>query len=440
MNIQSIAITILRNTLVCLSLLTCQLLATNVQALPKSIDKVVAIVDTGVVLQSEVDTMMSRLRGQALNTDQPLPPTADLKKQVIDNLINRRIQLQMAINMGFSINDAELDQTLQNMASNQNLSIEGLRQQLIQKGENYERYRESIREELTINEIKNGMVRRRIYIGPQEIDTLLKLIEQHGQNKEEFNLGNILISLPSKPTETQISAARQQAEQIISLLQDGQDFRQLAMTSSAGSRALQGGEQGYKSANEMPTLFANAVRNQKKGDVIGPIRSGAGFHVLTIFDIKGRQTIEVDEVKSRHILIKPSIIISEEKAKQTLLDFIDQIENGETSFGALAKAHSEDPGSALKEGVIDFADPEIFDPTYKEQVTNLPIGQISQPFRSSFGWHIVEVMDRRSQDATEQHKRDQAYRMIFNRKFNEEAENWYHEIRAQAYVEILPED
>ena len=412
----------------------------SVKAELKSIDKVVAIVDSGVVLQSEVTAMLDRLHGQSITNNQPLPPPAELKKQVIDNLINRRIQLQMAVNMGFSIGDAELDQTLEGMAGNQNQTIEQMRQKLISEGTDYERYRENVRDELTINQIKNGMVRRRVAIGAQEIDSLLKLIEEHGDNKEEFNLGNILITLPSNPSEAQLEAGRKQAERIIEMLNEGNDFRQLAMTSSAGSRALEGGEQGYKTTNEMPSLFADAIRGHKKNDIIGPVQSGAGFHVLTIFDIKGRQTVEENEVKSRHILVKPSIILSEDKAQNMLKEFTTQIQSGEKTFGELAKEYSEDPGSALKDGVVDFTNPEVFDPAYGERVNTLPIGQISEPFRSSFGWHIVEVMDRRVQDTTEKHKREQAYRMIFNRKFNEEAENWYHEIRAQAYVEILPEN
>lgn len=415
------------------------LLSASVFGQERMVDKVVAIVDTGVVLQSEVDDNIRRIKANAEKSKQSLPPQAELKTQVIEQLVNRRIQLQMALNMGFDIGDAQLDQALEGMASQDQLTIEQLRQRIINSGEDYEKYREHLREELTINEVKNGNVRRRVYVGPQEIDALLKLIEEHGNNNEEFNLGHILISVPSNPSSSQVDAAQKQADKIIELLNDGDDFKQLAMTSSSGSRALQGGEQGFKNTNEMPSLFADAVRNRKKGEIIGPIKSGAGFHILTVFDIKGRQTVEVNEVKTRHILISPSIILSEEKAQQMLLTFTDQIKNGEKTFGELAKAHSEDTGSALKEGVVDWADPTIFDPAYKDQVNTIALNTISKPFRSSFGWHIVEVLGRRIQDATEKRKKEQAYRMIFNRKFSEEAENWYHEIRAQAYVEILPE-
>ncbi len=415
------------------------LFASSSFAQPKLVDKVVAIVDTGVVLQSEVTETIKRVKTNAQKSGQPLPPEDELKSTVIDQLVLRRIQLQMAQNMGFKISDAQLEQAIERIAAGENISVEQLRQSVLNSGDTYEQYREELRDELTINEVKNGSVRRRVYIGPQEVDTLLKLLEEHGGQNEEFNLGHILISLPGNPSDQQLAAAKEQAQNVVTALEGGENFKQLAMTASAGSRALEGGDMGYMSVNEMPSLFAKAIKGKNKGDIIGPVQSGAGFHILTIFDIKGRQTVEVQEVKSRHILIQPSIILSDDKAKEMLKQFTAQIKSGEKTFEALAKEYSEDPGSALLGGLIDWVEPKIFDPVYKEKVESLPIGEISEPFRTNFGWHIVEVLGRRTQDATEQRKREQAYRMIFNRKFNEEVENWYHEIRAQSYVEILPE-
>lgn len=405
----------------------------------QSVDKIVAIVDTGVVMQSEVDDTLKRIKKNALAQNQSVPPDDKLKEQVIEQLIRRRIQLQMATNTGFRVGDAQLEQSLEQVASDDNMTVEQLRQKIIADGDDYEKYREEFREEVTINEVKNGNVRRRVYISTQEVDGLLKLIEEHGGQNEEYNIGHILLSLPAKPTPAQIETVQKQADKIIESLGDGSDFKELAMTSSAGSKALEGGELGFMGINEMPTLFANAVKNRKKAEVVGPLRSGAGFHILKVFDIKGRQTIEINEVKTRHILIKPSIILSEEKAQQMLRTFTEQIQSGEKTFGELAREHSEDTGSKLRDGEMDWTDPSGFVPAFRDQCNTLELGKISVPFRSNFGWHILEVMDRRVQDATEKRKRDQAYRRIFNRKFNEEVENWYHEIRAQAYVEILPE-
>lgn len=404
------------------------------------VDKIVAIVDTGVVMQSEVNDTMKRIKDNAVQRDQPVPDDDKLREQVIEQLISRRIQLQMAANTGFKVDDTLLEQSLEHMAQADNMTLEQLQRKIVSDGDDYEKYREEFREEVTINEVKNGNVRRRIYVSPQEIDSLLKLIEEHGTQNEEYNIGHILLSLSANPDESEVSSAQKQADKIIELLNDGGNFKELAMASSSGSKALQGGEFGFMSINEMPTLFANAVKDRKKAQIIGPLRSGAGFHILTIFDIKGRQTIEVNEVKSRHILIKPSIILSEERAKSTLAEFVKLIDSGEKTFEQLAREHSEDPGSALKGGLMDWSDPEVFVPAFKDKANSQEIGKISAPFRSTYGWHILEILDRRVQDATQKHKQEQAYRRIFNRKFNEEAENWYREIRAQAYVEILPQN
>jgi peptidyl-prolyl cis-trans isomerase SurA len=405
----------------------------------KTVDKIVAIVDTGVVMQSEVTDSINRIKKNAAKQNQPIPPDAKLKEQVIEQLISRRIQLQMAANTGFRVGDAQLEQSMEQVASDENMTVAQLRDKIVSEGDNYEKYREEFRDEVTISEIKNGHVRRRVYISPQEVEGLLKLIEEHGGQTEEYNVGHILLALPSKPSVGEIEAVKIQAEKTIAALKEGSDFKEMAMTSSSGSKALQGGELGFMSITEMPTLFANAVKARKKSAIVGPLRSGAGFHILTIFDIKGRQVVEINEVRSRHILITPSIILSEEKAKQMLAKLTEQINSGEKTFGELAREYSEDPGSKLKDGEMDWTNPDVFVPAFKDKANSLEIGKISKPFRSSFGWHILEILERRVQDATEKRKKDMAHRRLFNRKFNEEAENWYHEIRAQAYVEILPE-
>ncbi|MFT4928277.1 MAG: peptidyl-prolyl cis-trans isomerase SurA [Phenylobacterium sp.] len=404
----------------------------------KSVDKVVAIVDTGVVMQSEVDDNLKRIKETAKTQNQAVPPDHILKEQVIEQLISRRIQLQMADITGFKVGDDQLEQALEKVAANDKMTTEQLRLKIISSGDDYEKYREEFRDEITINEVKNGNVRRRIYISPQEVDGLLRMIEEHGEKNEEYNIGHILLELPAKPSDQDVATVQKQADKMMALLNDDGDFKEVAMTSSNGSKALQGGDLGYMSINEMPTLFANAVKNHKKGDVIGPLRSGAGFHILTVFDIKGRETVEVNEVLSRHILISPSIILSEDKARSMLSEFAEQINSGEKTFGELAKEYSEDPGSKLKDGEMDWTDPDTFTPAFRDKAKTLEVGKISAPFRSTFGWHILEVMERRVQDATEKRKKDLAYRRLYARKFNEEAENWYHEIRAQAYVEILP--
>lgn len=412
-------------------------LSFSVSAAPKVVDRVVAIVDQSVILESEVDTIVRRVKENAAAQNQQLPSDQALRTQAVERLIMNALQMQMADRMGLKITDIQLDQSLSNLAQRNNQTLDQLRESIINSGENYERFREEFRQDMTITETQRINVHRRIYISPQEIDSLLKLMEKSGNNQEEFHLSHILIDIPSKPSAEEIAASKQRAEKVVELLNGGSEFAKLARGASSGPKALEGGDMGWMNINEMPSLFAEMVRDAKKDDIIGPFRSGAGFHILKISDIRGRETVEINEVKSRHILLKPSIILSESKAKQMLLDFRTEVLAGNADFAALAKEHSEDPGSALKGGELGWAEPKIYVPSFRTQVETLPIGEISEPFRSSHGWHIVEVLEKRTTDATANHKKERIYGMLYNRKFSEESERWLREIRDQAYIEII---
>ena len=288
-----------------------------------------------------------------------------------------------------------------------------------------------------MGEVRRANVRRRVYITEQEINTLLELMEQQGAEQAEYNLGHILIGLPSDPTDEDIAAARDRADKVISLLESGSDFKKIAIASSSGNEALEGGEMGWLNINAMPTLFAEAIQGKEKDALVGPIRSGAGFHILKVIDTRGIEKVTVEEVNSRHILIKPSIILSEDKAKEMLATFRTQLESGEADFAELAKEYSEDPGSALRGGELGWTDPNNYVPAFKEALAQLSPGEYSDPVRSVHGWHLIQLIDRRTDDATERRKEDKAYQLIFNRKFSEETENWLREMRDAAYIEVL---
>mgnify|MGYP000117814758 CR=1 FL=1 len=291
-----------------------------------------------------------------------------------------------------------------------------------------------------MGEVRRANVRRRVYITPQEIDTLIDLMEQQGAEQAEYRLGHILIGFPPEPTDEDIQSARERADKVISLLESGSDFAKIAIASSSGNEALEGGDMGWLNINAMPTLFAEAIQNKDKDALVGPIRSGAGFHILKVLDTRGIEKVTVEEVNSRHILVKPSIILSEDKAKAMLNRFKEEVKNGEADFAELAKEHSEDPGSALKGGEYDWTDPTTYVPAFKDTLLSLDKNQISEPFRTQFGWHIVQLLDKRVADKTELAKRNRAHGMLFNRKFKEESFNWQQEMREQAHVEIFPID
>ncbi|TMO60950.1 peptidylprolyl isomerase SurA [Pseudoalteromonas aurantia] len=404
------------------------------------IDKIVATVNEGVVLQSEVEQIINRVKEQAKQQSTELPSDRTLRVQAIDRLVDQSLVLQLAERMGMEISDSQLDQTIANIAKEQKSTIADLRRSVEASGESYQAYREEIRKEITVSQVRRANVDRRIYISTQEVANLQKILEQQTGNPEEYNIGHILIKIPSKASPQEIQDARERADNVIDFLNDGKEFKRIAIASSSGPKALEGGQLGWMSINEMPSLFAEAVKGKKKDNIVGPVRSGAGFHILKIQDIRGRQVVETTEVRSRHILIKPSIILSEEKARDMLAGFAKDLRTGEADFAELAKEHSEDPGSALKGGEYDWTDPTTYVPAFKNTLLSLEKNEISEPFRSTFGWHIVQLLDKRTADKTDQAKMNRAHGLLFNRKFKEESFKWQREIREQAHIDIFPTD
>ena len=401
------------------------------------VDKVVAIVDKGVVLESQVEGILNDVKRKSLESGQTLPPDRVLRTQAVDRLISQEVQLNFAERIGLKITDMQLDQAIQRIAGNQNKNVEQFRLSLVSKGVNYAQYREKLREEITISQLQQIQLRRRVYVSPQEIESLLRLMEKQKGNSEEFRIGHILVALPEEVSDKEVKATEDKANKILKYLEEGKDFKKLAITSSSGSKALEGGDWGWMNINEMPTLFAEQVRDKTKGKIIGPLRSGAGFHILKIFDIRGRQTVEVEEVHSRHILIKPSIILSEKKAQSLLGEFREKLQKDPTQWLTLAKEYSEDPGSKSKGGDLGWSSPSVYVPAFKEQLAQLNTGEYSQPFRSMHGWHLVQLMERRKVDATADHKRERAYQLLFNRKYSEELASWQKELKDRAYIEII---
>ncbi|AUC87392.1 MULTISPECIES: peptidylprolyl isomerase SurA [Alteromonas] len=401
------------------------------------LDRVAVIVDQGVILESEINALVKEVKRNAEANNQELPSDRALRTQAIERLITKNLQLQMAERMGIQISDPQLEQTIGNIAANQNATMEQLRASLIAEGISYDDYREDIREEIIMGEVRRANVRRRVYITPQEIDTLMGLIEQQGAEQAEYRLGHILIGFPADPTDEDIQAARERADKVISLLESGSDFTKIAIASSSGNEALEGGDMGWLNINAMPTLFAEAVQNKDVDSLVGPIRSGAGFHILKVIDTRGIEKVTVQEVKSRHILVKPSIILSEDKAKAMLAGFKEDVKAGEADFEELAKEYSEDPGSALRGGDLGWSNPDNYVPAFKDALAQLEPGEFSEPVRSVHGWHLIQLIDRRVDDATDKRKEEKAYQLIFNRKFAEETENWLREMRDAAYVEVI---
>ena len=401
-----------------------------------ALDKVAAIVNSGVVLESEVQDLLSNIKLQSQKSGQSLPSDKALRTQVMDKLINDNLLVQMGERMGVQISDAQLDDTLTNMARENDLTLDQFRATLVADGMDYEKYRETVRTELVSGEVRRASVRRRIFISPQEIENLLDEMKQQTNEQVEYRLGHILIEFPAEPTQNDINAARTRADKVIELLNNGSDFAKIAIASSGDANALKGGDLGWKVLNELPTLFSELVDGKAKDTVLGPIRTGLGFSIVKVVDIRGKQIVEVEEVNARHILIKPSVILSEAKAEAILAEFLTNIEAGEADFAELAKEFSEGPTS-VRGGELGWADPQSYDPAFRDVLATLKKGEYHKPFRSSFGWHLVQLIDRRTLDATEIMNENKAYQLLYNRKFGMEAQRWMKETRDEAYIEVL---
>lgn len=413
------------------------LLSGSALAAPVELDKVAVIVNNGVILQSDIDAAMKTLRANAKKNGQALPSAEVLHEQIVEKLILDTLQTQEADRIGVRIDDNRLNQAIGEIAANNQQTVAELSASIASEGLSYAEFREQIRKEIAASEARNALVRRRINILPAEVDSLSEMLAQETSATVQYKLGHIQLRFSDNQDKSAVEA---QAKAIVEKLNNGADFSTMAYTYSKGPKALQGGDWGWMRKEEMPTIFADQIKMQNKGSIIGPFRSGVGFHILKIEDIKGLETIAVTEVNARHILLKPTVILSDDGAKRELSEFIRRIKAGEASFAELAQQYSQDPGSAAQNGELGYQTPDLYVPEFKHQVETLPVGKISEPFQTVHGWHIVEVLDRREVDRTDSAMKNKAYRILFNRKFNEEAGAWMQELRAGAFVEIVKDE
>ncbi len=409
----------------------------TLNAAPVELDKVAVIVNSGVVLQSDINASLKTLRANAKKTGQALPSEDVLREQVTEKLVLDAIQQQEAERIGVRIDDNRLNQAIADIAQKNNQTVEQLTTSITQEGLTYAEFREQIRKEIAASEARNALVRQRINILPAEVENLANILAQETNATVQYKIGHIQLRVNDGDDK---AAVEKEAEQIVQKLIEGSDFSTLAYTYSKGPKALQGGDWGWMRKEEMPTIFADQIKLQNKGAIIGPFRSGVGFHILKVEDVKGLETVAVTEINARHILIKPTVILSDEGVKNDLNDIIRRIEAGEATFGELAQQYSQDPGSAVQNGELGYQTSDLYVPEFKHQVDSLPVGKISEPFKTVHGWHIVEVIDRREVDRTDSALKNKAYRILFNRKFNEEASAWMQEIRASAFVEEVKDE
>ncbi|WP_294615839.1 peptidylprolyl isomerase SurA [uncultured Gilliamella sp.] len=412
----------------------------SVNAAPKVVEKVAAVVNNNVILESDVNDMLKTVK--ASTDPKNLPNDKLLRQQIIDRLVTENLILQKAAKAKITISDDEVTDAIEKIAAENDMSIDELRGKLVTMGVSYSVYRDRIQNDMLIEQTQMNEVKHRINISNKEIEDLAKNIAQQPTNNIDVKISHILISVPENASKQQIDTATNKARDIVNRAQKGENFAKLATSYSNDEFALKGGSMGWNKLNELPTIFEERLIRAPKGSIIGPIRSGVGFHILKVDDSRTEapKTITVQEVNARHILIKTNVLVNDQTAKQKLTDIRKTITSGTTTFESAAKTYSEDPGSASNGGNLGWNLPERYDTGFKNALTKLKKGEISQPIKSAYGWHLIQLIDTRKVDRTALAKKEQAYRLIFNRKFTEEVQVWIQELKGDAYIKIIGEE
>lgn len=398
------------------------------------IDGIAAVVNDGVVLLSELDEQTILIVNRLREENTPLPPMDILRQQILERLVVTQIQLQRAGRAGITISDEILNRALSDVARRNDTTLGALPELLAQDGVDYGSYRKEMREQLTIERLRQQDVISRIGVNPRELEDYLKREANSAYRNHSYKMSHILISVSIATSPEELEVATAKAMDLYTQLQEGADFAQLAVAYSDAQTALEGGSMGWRNGDSLPTLFAEIVPDMQPGQISEPIRSSSGFHIIKLDAIEGNEPIIENQTHARHILIETTEIIDDDIARQKLEEIRTEILEG-GDFGAIAKAVSEDPASAVEGGDLGWSGPGMFVPEFEETMNSLEIGDISEPFQSPFGWHILEVTERRVHDTTEDVRRQQAMMAIRNSKVAEETELWVRQIRDEAFVE-----
>jgi peptidyl-prolyl cis-trans isomerase SurA len=399
------------------------------------LDRVAATVNEGVVLASELDEQMSiiadRLRAQKLD----LPPQNVLRQQVLDRLVLQELQMQRADRAGIKVADETLNNALKDVAQQNGITLAQLPNALAAQGIDYASYRDGIRKELAMQILRQRDVIARINVSPREIDQFLERQKKLPSEANQYDVSHILIAVPQAATPEQLDEAQKKAEEVYRRAAAGEDFAALAVSFSNSQTALEGGRLGLRKGSELPTFLAELIAGMKAGDVTKPLRTPSGFHLVKLNEIKGNTQIIVNQVHARHILIKPNELQDDATVQQKLAGIRDRILNKGENFAAVASVVSEDPGSAAEGGDLGWAGPGTYVPEFEKQLAQLQPDEISEPFRTQFGWHIIQLLGRRQFDTTDDMRRQRAFAALREAKADEETELWLRRLRDEAYVE-----
>jgi peptidyl-prolyl cis-trans isomerase SurA len=407
------------------------------------LESVAAVVDEGIVLQSELserlELVMRNLERQQQEMPpeqrRPLPPLSVIEQQVLDQLILREIQLQRAERGNITVSDDMLNEALSRVAANLGYTLEELPAVLAAQGIDYAAYREDSRKDLLLEQLEQRDVVARISLTPRELDQCLANADENASAEFDYNISHILIGTPANASQQDVEAARARIEEIHDRLEAGEDFARLAVATSQAQTALDGGSLGWRKGAQLPTLFADLVIRMKPGEFSEPIQNSGGFQIVRLNDMRGAERTMVDQLRVRHILLRPNEILDDAAVQQKLRGIRAQILAGD-DFATVAEAVSEDTASAAEGGDLEWLSPGDTVPEFEQAMANLELNQLSEPVKSRFGWHLIEVLERRSHDTTDENKRLECARQIRAAKAEEERELWLRRLRDQAFVDI----
>ena len=400
----------------------------------QDLDRIVAVINDDVIMRTELAEKIRTVTSQMQEQKIPLPPQPILEKQVLDRLIMTKLQIQTAQNTGIRVDDETLNRTISNIAAENELNLNQFREILEGDGYGYETFRKDIRNEILISRLQQRQVDNRIIVTEREIENFLSNREFQGETDIEFHIAHVLIAINEGASTRQVTQTRETADKVLSELQGGADFSNMAATYSDGQQALDGGDLGWRKAGQVPTLFADFITNMEVGDLSDIIKSPSGYHIIKLLDKRSTEQVVVTQTKARHILIQPDELTTPEDALRRLQQLRMRIEGGD-DFAELARAHSVDSMSAAQGGDLGWVNPGDLVPEFQRVMDSLEPGATSEPFRTQFGYHVVQVLDRREHDSTEDIKRARAREAIRRRKLDEARTDWLRQMRDEAYVE-----
>lgn len=429
----------LRHGVQALLVLLAVLAPLSVQAERKLLDQVVAIVDEDVILQTELEARISTITSRLSAQGTALPPRQILEERVLDQLITESIQMQMADRAGMRISDNELNETMANIAERNGMSLAQFENQLAAEGVSYNQAREQIRREMLTSRVQQRQVGNRVRVTDREVENYLESLEARGGNNAQYRLAYIFVSVDDPSDEAEVDAAREKAQRLRNEIASGRDFREVAVAESDASNALEGGDMGWRAEGQLPSLVAPVVPELPVGQPSEVLENNSGFHLVMVMDKRGGEQQQlIRQHRVRHILVRPSEATTDSQAETMIRDLYQQLQNG-ASFSALAKEYSDDPVSGSDGGNLGWVSPGQMVPAFEQAMLNAYIGEFQGPFRSQFGWHILQVQERRQKDISGDVRDAEARQAIYRRKFETELQNWLQEIRDEAFIEFKGE-